>query len=377
MRELFDIPESVCYLNCAYMAPLAREVADAGRVGVDRKRQPWEIEPADFFTQSEHTRALFARLVNASADDVSFAPSVSYALTLASRNIPVSRHQTVVVLAEQFPSNVYPWLELARSRDATVQTVSRREGESWTDAVVAAIDTGRAAVVALPHVRWTDGELLDLEVIADRCRRHGTALVIDATQSLGALGLDVARVRPSFLACATYKWLLGPYSMAFLYADPAFQQGTPLEYSWITRGNAEDFRGLVDYRPDFQAGARRYDMGERSNFALMPMTAAALELILKWDPEHVQRTLTRYTGEIESRARSLGLVTASPPARAGHFLGIRFPKGIPDDAVGELRRRNIHVSVRGDCVRITPHLYNTENDKHCFLEALEQLAQSA
>ncbi len=375
MRELFDLPDDVSYLNCAYMSPLARPVVAAGERGLRRKSRPWEITPADFFDDTETCRARFASLVNARADDIAVVPSVSYGITQASRNLPLARGRRIVVLAEQFPSNVYPWRALAERNGGVVETIHRPNAGGWTAAVVERLEAGDVDIAALPHCHWTDGALLDLDAIAECCDRRGIALVLDVSQSLGALPLDVQRIRPAFLVCATYKWLMGPYSLAFVYAREDMQAGEPLDLSWITRERAEQFAGLVNYEDRFQPGARRYDVGERANFALVPAAIAALDLLLAWTPARIQSTVAAFTGEIERAARSMGLRVSSIPERAGHFLGIRFPGGLPPDALQTFTDRRVFVSVRGDSVRVTPHLYNDEADRDRCLETLAQIAR--
>jgi selenocysteine lyase/cysteine desulfurase len=368
-RHLFDLPDDIAYLNCAYMAPLMRAVTEAGCEGVEKKARPWKISPTDFFDESEQARALFAEIVGASADDVALIPAVSYGVALAARNVRVERGQRIVVLADQFPSHVYAWRELARQRGAELVTVERPASGSFTDAVLAAIDE-RTAVAALPHCRWTDGALLDLERIGARSRDAAAALVLDVTQSLGALPLDVKRVRPDFLVCAAYKWLLGPYSLGFLYAAPERQSGEPLEHGWIARAGSEDFAGLVNYQDEFQPGARRYDVGERSNFVLMPMAVAALRQILDWGVEALAETLAARTAAIARRAADLGLGSLPPSERAGHYLGLQFPAGVPRELPEVLAREHVYVSVRGNSVRVTPHVYNTDADVERLFDAL-------
>ncbi len=360
-RELFDIPADVAYLNCAYMSPLMHRVIAAGDAAARRKARPWTITPADFFTDVETARDLFARWINARADDVAIVPAVSYGAAVAAANLVVNPGQTIVVLTDQFPSNVYQWRELARERGARLVVVARPVDDDWTAAILAAID-GATALCAMPHCHWTDGGLIDLETVGAELRRLGAALVVDVTQSLGAMPFDVARVQPNFLVCATYKWLMGPYSMGFLYVAPHHQGGRPLEHGWIARQGAEDFAGLVNYSDGFQPGARRYDVGERANFALMGPTIAALEQLLIWSVPEIQATLSAMTGEIAARAGELGLVSAPPSRRAGHFLGLRFPAGVPEGLLDRLAAADVHVSMRGDSMRVTPHVYNSAAD---------------
>lgn len=370
-RPLFEIPDDVAYLNCGYMSPLLRSVRAAGEAGVARKSSPWRLAPADFFTGSERARALFAGLIGARADDVAIVPAASYGVAVAAANLPVRPGGRILVLAEQFPSNVYSWRELAAERGAELVAVSRPPDGDWTPALLAEIDE-RTAVAALPCCHWTDGSLVDLAAVGRRLREVGAALAVDATQSLGALPLDVREVDPDFLVAAAYKWLLGPYGMGFLYVAPRRQQGRPLEHNWIAREGSEDFARLVDYGEGFQPGARRFDVGERSSFALVPMAIAALEQIAAWTVPAIRDTLGAVTARIVEGAASLGLAAAPSRLRAPHYLGLRFPRGLPADLPGELAAAKVFVSVRGDALRVTPHLYNTEADVERLLAVLRK-----
>lgn len=360
-RSLFEIPDDVAYLNCAYMSPLSRAVRAAGVEGVGRKSQPWRLHPSDFFSEAEMARALFAELIGADAEGVAIVPAASYGIGVAAANLPVREGQRIVLLAEQFPSNVYPWRNLAERTGAEVATVARPQDLDWTRAVLQAIDE-RTAVVAVPQCHWTDGGFVDLARVGERARAVGAALVVDATQSAGAYPLDVAQAQPDFLVAAAYKWLLGPYSLGFLYVAPQHRAGQPLELNWIARAGSEDFTSLVDYHDAFQPGARRYDVGERSNFALMPMAIAALRQLLDWRVENIQETVRGLTGQIESGARRLGLEPVPAEMRVGHMLGIRLPRSLPEDLTARLAAEQVYVSVRSQSIRVSPHVYNTHED---------------
>src|SRR6267378_3724794 len=129
-RDLFDIPEGVTYLNCAYMSPMMRAVAHEGRAGLERKMQPWKIRPADFFTQSEELRACAARFFLCPADDIAIVPSASYGIQMAAGNLPLAPGKKILVLEEQFPSNFYPWQRLARRNSGVLRTRYRSGARS-------------------------------------------------------------------------------------------------------------------------------------------------------------------------------------------------------------------------------------------------------
>ena len=370
-KHLFDLPHGVTYLNCCYMSPQLLSVTEAGRQALQRKARPWNITVPDFFEESEETRGLFSKLVEAEPDDIAFVPSASYGIAVAARNLKVEKNSKIIMLQEQFPSNVLTWEELAKEQGAETLFLEDRDQTGWTRRVLDVLDE-RTAVLALPQVHWKDGRLIDLEAVGKRCRELGTALVLDLTQSAGAVPFSVKSVQPDFMVASTYKWLLGPYSMGFLYVNPRRQQGIPIEHNWINRRNSEDFAGLVEYQQDFQGGARRFDVGERSNFMLMPMVLAALKQILAWQVRDIAATLQGLTQRVAEGAEELGLLLPDLRQRAPHFLGLGFPAGVPGSVLEDLKREQVHVSVRGDSMRVSPHLFNSGSDVDKLFDVLRE-----
>lgn len=375
-RELFEIPDDIAYLNCAYMSPQLRAVRAIGEEAVARKSRPWEISPRDFFENSETARKLFAQLVGGDPEGVAIVPSVSYGMAVATANVPLKAGQNVVVLEEQFPSNVYPWRELAKRAGAEVVTVPRPAGHDWTSAVLERVD-GRTAVVAVPNCHWTDGSVLDLVRTGEQAREVEATLVVDATQSLGAHPLDVSEVRPDFLVSAAYKWLLGPYSLGFLYVGEGYREGAPIEHNWISREGSEDFARLVEYTDAYGPGARRYDVGERSNFVLLPMAIEALRQILTWGVENIAVSLRGVTDRIEEEADKLGIEMVPASMRVGHMIGLGLGPEAPKDLAIRLAEENVFVSVRGHNLRVSPHLYNTQRDVERLFDSLVRHLRSA
>ncbi len=370
-RHLFDIPDDITYLNCAYMSPQPRSVRETGEEALALKSEPWKVKPQDFFDESEMARRLFARICGGDVDGVAIIPSVSYGIAVAAANLTVREGQSILILDEQFPSNVYPWRDLARKRAAELVTIPRPANGDWTAALLDRID-GRTAIVAVPNCHWTDGSLVNLVRVGAAVREAGAALVVDATQSLGAHPLDVSEVRPDFLVSAGYKWLLGPYSLGFMYVSEEYREGTPIEQNWISRERSEDFARLVDYRDGFQPGARRYDVGERSNFVLLPMATAAMRQVLDWGVENISETIGLLTGRIEKSAAELGIGTTLTEYRGRHMIGLRLGPDAPQDLANRLAAENVFISVRGDSLRVSPHLYNDEEDVDRLFETLSK-----
>jgi selenocysteine lyase/cysteine desulfurase len=378
-KHRFALPTAVHYLNCAYMGPLSEAVVQAGIAGMRRKCVPHTIKARDFFADGERVRALFARLLGAPDPlRVAIIPAVSYGIATVVRNTHATPGQNVVILEEQFPSNVHAWKRLARSDNLHVRIVaapdSAQRGQEWSAAVIDAID-GTTAVVALPHVHWTDGTRFDLEAIGARARSVGAALVVDATQSLGAMPFDFDAIRPDALVCAAYKWLLGPYAIGLAWYGERFADGVPLEESWIAREGSEDFRGLVQYRDAYQPGSLRYDVGEWSNFILLPMLIAALEQRKEWSPDRIQAYCADISRHAIEAAQNLGFTIETEAWRGAHLFGMRAPPGLDiADLQRHLDQHGISVSLRGNAVRVSPHVYNDSSDFDALGAALEASA---
>jgi selenocysteine lyase/cysteine desulfurase len=372
-RHLFDIPADVAYLNCAYMSPLMKPVLEAGNAALARKAHPWELTPDKFFTGSDEFRATAAQLLDCAADCIAIVPSASYGIATAARNLPLKKGQSVLVLAEQFPSNYYSWQRRAEEAGAALKVVAWPEDNDWTAAVLDSL-TADVAIAALPHVQWTSGGRLDLVRIGEACRKIGAALALDLTQSLGALPFSVREVQPDFAVAASYKWLLGPYSVGLLYVAPKWHGGLPLEENWIQRAGARDFSSLILYTENYDVGARRFDMGERSNFALLPPAVRAMKQLLEWDVAQISETAGALNRQLADAAAEIGFSAPAEPLRAPHYLALRRNEAIPKELPEMLAREKVFVSVRGSSIRVTPHVYNTVEDGARLIACLRRIA---
>lgn len=369
-RTLFDIPDDVAYFNTAYNAPLLRASRDALVCAAGAKLRPWERAPADFFADAETLRGVSATLFGTAAENFAIVPAASYGISTAARILEprLQAGDQILLAAQEFPSNIFPWQRIAAERGAAIRTAGRPADGDWTRAVLAALDP-TVRIAALSACHWTDGATFDLVAIGAACRANGTVLVLDVTQSLGAAPLDLAAVRPDFMVAAGYKWLLCPYGFSLLYVDPRWHDERPLEESWLARSNAQDFARLADYCAEYRAGARRYDVGETCVTTVLPGAIAALRQIEQWGIAGIAARLGAITDRIAAAVAPLGYEILAPHFRSRHILGLSVA-GDPQDLIGLLRARNIHVSQRGDAIRIAPHLHVTDADVDRLIEAL-------
>ena len=369
-RGLFDVPDDVAYFNVSNMAPHLHSVRQAGNAALDRRGRPWAIEPADWFSDVERLRSLFGAIIGADAEGVALIPATSYGFAVAARNLTIEPGQRILVLADEYPSGIYTWRQLARSTGADILTVTREGHRSWTDAILDCLDE-RVAIVSVPNVHWTDGALIELDKVASRAHELDARLVVDASQSVGALPLDVGVLAPDFLITVGYKWLLGPFGLGYLYVADQHRAGQAIEHNWILRADSEDFSRLIDYRDELQPGARRFDVGQRTNFELTPMAIAGLEQLLEWGIEQIAINLRQRTDEMAARARELGLAPLPDDQRGPHLLGIDLPEATRPRLLKALAEQGCHAAIRGSALRIAPHLHVTDRDIDRFMTALE------
>lgn len=378
-KYLFDLEDEVVYLNGAYMSPQLKSVEAAGLQGLRMKNRPYQVSIQDFFQPVEDLKAAFAQLIHATEyQRVAVIPSVSYGIANAARNLPVSKGQKILLMQEQFPSNYYIWEKVALEKGARLEIISApaaaERGEAWTEKVLQSIDN-ETAVVAMAHVHWADGSVFDLKRVGEKARKMGAALVIDGTQSVGALPFDVREIQPDALICAGYKWLLGPYSIGLAYYGAAFDNGRPIEENWINRLDSHIFQKLVQYQPEYKPFAARYAVGEQSNFINVPMMLAAIRQILNWGVENIQSYCKQISEEDISKIVAMGAQIDTSHQRAAHLFGVRLGNAFDAEKLqAALQEHKVYVSFRGDAIRVAPHVYNTKADfaalVACFKKSL-------
>ena len=370
-RQLFGVPEDVAYLNCAFTSPMPDPVLQAGNLAMELCRSPWLLTQEHFFTGLESARAAFAKVLGGDADGVAVVPSVSQAMAVAAKNLPLAPDKHVLILDEEFPSNVYPWLKLAPGRVRAVPRPASEEKGTWSDAVLSFI-TEEVGLVALPHCHWADGTVFDLAAVRKACDAVGALLAVDATQSLGAMPFDLAAVRPDALAASGHKWLLGPYGVSFLYLDERLRGGEPLEENWLNREDSQDFSRLTEYNDAYRPGARRFDVGEASNFILMPMAAAALELVAAWGVADIASSLSAVVRKLALVGQAFGMTPTPAAERAPHLIGLRMAHGPALPVAKAMAREKVFVSARGSVLRVAPHLHVNEADLERFTNVLSR-----
>jgi selenocysteine lyase/cysteine desulfurase len=376
-RALFDIPREICYLNAASWSPLPVATQEAGRVGVARKGKPWLIDRTLPDKQFERARCAAARLIHAGPEDVALISSVSYGVAAAAKLVTVPAGSRVLVLENDHSSAVLEWTTRAPDGRFTVEAVPRPGDGDWTAAILGAIERPGASPVglaSLSSVHWADGGVVDMTRVASALRKQGAMLLVDATHAAGVMKIDVRNFDPDFFVFPTYKWLLGPYGRAFLYIAKRRQDGVPLEQTSYGRRAINSEQETYYRDTEFVTDARRFDMGERDHFISLEMASIGMEMVANWGCDAVQQRLGILTSRMADELRNDGVAIPDARVRAPHILSLSFPAGMPERLIAQLAAEHIYVAPRIGRMRISPHVYNDEDDVDRFVATFRRLA---
>ena len=374
-RGLFGIPRDICYLNSASYSPLPLRAQEAARDAVGRKGAPWTLDAAFAGRQHERARSAAARLINADAADVALISSVSYGVATVGKILSIPTGTRVLVLENDHSSPVLEWQTRAASGGFIIETVRQPLDGDWTSAVLAAIerpDLERVALASISSVHWSDGGMIDVEKVGAALKRHGALFLIDATHAVGVVAMDVKKLDPDFVIFPTYKWLIGPYGRAFIYMAKRHQSGIPLEQTGFGRREIRSDAQIYFADVSYVAGARRFDMGERDHFISMEMAAIGMEMMAEWGTDAVAERLKMLTARIAEGLGAGKVRIMDARFRAPHILSLAFAGGLPGGLVEGLAQEGVYVAPRLSRMRVSPHVFNDEEDIDRFVEALKR-----
>lgn len=378
-KHFFDIPNDICYLNGASMSPILKSAAAIGHQAIDKRLRPYHYQRSDFFAPVDHLKAKFTQLIHGNDPErIAVIPSASYAFANVANNIDYSKKKTILIAGEQFPSNVYAWHSARDRKGAQIKVVEAPSGhpqgdKTWSQNILDNIDE-HTAVVAMAQIHWADGTLFDLKAIRKKTKAFNIPLVIDGTQSIGAYPFDISELEVDALICCAYKWLLGPYSIGLAYYGPYFDEGTPIEHSWMHRKNSEQFENLVNYQEAFKPKATRYSVGETSNFFNVPMLTASIEQLREWQPQNIQAYCKNLLYDYLPIIKSLGCTINEPDQLAYHLFGIRLPGHIDKlELKQSLEEKKVFIAIRGNAVRVAVNVYNDKKDLDQLMDCLQQV----
>jgi selenocysteine lyase/cysteine desulfurase len=368
LREQFPVTRRWAYFDHAAVAPLSGPAQRAVVEWADDVADNGDVHEPRWYRRVNEVRGLAGRLLHADSLDVAFVKNTSEGVGIVAEGFPWQPGDNVVIAAEEYPANVYPWLNLA-GRGVEVRMVPSRGSRILLDDVRAALD-GRTRVVSLSWVEFASGFRNDLDALGQLCRERGIFFFVDAIQGLGVLPLDVSRTPLDALAADGHKWLLAPEGAGLFY----------LRREWVERLRAvgvgwHSVVGAMDFaRIDFtlKPHAGRWESGTL-NVAGIHALGASLELLLGLGMERIGERVLALTDHLCERARSAGLEVFSsrePGERSG-IVSLVPPAGSdPRTLLRRCRDQGIVINVRAGRLRVSPHCYNTAEEIDRLMTAL-------
>lgn len=376
-KHLFNLQPDIHYLNCASKAPLLKSAEEACIDALKRERTPQALSDEDFFKDEVVVKKTFAQLINCEAVQLAIVPSASYGFACILSNIQPKKNGKAIIIRDEFPSGHLALKKWCNDHHNEMLVIApdegiERLGEHWNQKILDAINE-YTSVVVMSAVHWMNGVLFDLREIGKACEAAGAKFIVDGTQYVGALPIDVKECRIDALVCAGYKWLFGPYSLGITYFSDDFNEGVPLEEAWINRSNARNFERINIYEDTYVPGAGRYNVGETANFILMPMLAESLSQVLKWGVNEMQDYRKSLVSPLLAYLAKHGIAMEHERYFSPHLFALSLPEGTHPGLFREnLLREKVFISFRGQYIRVSVNIFNDEHDISALIEAIEK-----
>ncbi len=368
-QEFPDFAPTV-YLDCAYQGPFPRVTIARIQQAIELKCHPERLDAAEYFELPERIRARLAGLVGADPSEIALTNSATQGLGLVATGLRLRAGDEVVIASSNFPSNLFTWLHLRRL-GVRVHVLKPACGHLRVEDV-AAVLTPRTRVLALDWVSYTHGSRIDLAALGALAHRQGSIFVVDGTQGVGALELDLHTLPVDVLAVACYKWLLGPYGAGFVYLSGEIQDRLDLQVvNWLSVEGSEEFDALPEDEFTLVKGARVFDAPETANFLNLYALEASLEFIERVGVRAVTEHCAHLLSRLAEGLKRLGFtVLQTPePEHRSTILGFQADSaGATADLHRKLKVNYVGVSLRHDIIRVSPYLYNNQADIDRVLE---------
>jgi cysteine desulfurase / selenocysteine lyase len=366
-RREFPVTQNYVYLDHAGVAPLSLRVRTAVVNFLNDATQGGAFHYPAWAQRIVDCRRASAELVNASPEEIAFVKSTSRGLSIVANGLDWQEGDNLLIYEKEFPSNIYPWLNLQR-KGVRIKIIPAREGRVFLEDIEQLIDS-RTRLLAISSVQFSNGFRIDLQQVGDLCRKRNVLLCVDAIQSLGILPMDVRKYHIDFLSADAHKWLLGPEGIGIFYCRREHcEHLSPPLVGWKSVQNEFDFD-----HPQFllKTDALRFEEGSQNLMGILGLNAA-LGLLAEVGIEVIKQRVLDLGDFILREAEKQGYAVLTPKAREerGGNITLSGPFN-PETVRDSLRNKGIMVNARGGGIRVSPHFYNTEEELLQFFSAIE------
>ncbi len=366
-RKEFPVTGNYIYLDHAGVAPMSIRVKNAVETFLRESLEGGAFFYPKWARQIVEVRRACARLVNADAKEIAFVKSTSHGLSLVAEGLDWKTGDNIIVYEKEFPSNLYPWMNLRR-KNVEVRIIPARDNRILMDDIASLIDS-RTRLLAISSVQFASGFRIDLEKAGELCRTKGVLFCVDAIQSLGLLPMDVKKFNIDFLSADAHKWLLGPEGIGIFYCRNGLAERlAPPLVGWKSVQNEFGFE-----QPDlrFKTDALRFEEGSMNLLGIMGL-GAAIALLLELGIDAIERRVLDLGDAIIQEAEKRGFTILTPRERNMRGGQITFTGSFdPLHVRDTLKEMGIMVNVRSGGLRVSPHFYNTGAEITTFFSKLD------
>jgi cysteine desulfurase/selenocysteine lyase len=371
-KKEFPFTDTCIYLDNASNGPLPERSVEALHRAVQKGENPTLFGHEDVFDLPKSVRQLLSQLIGAKPEEIALTQSTGHGINIAANCLDLHKGEKVLLSEKEFPSNVYPWLNLRR-KGIEVQFIPSKNGCFDIEAFRRAIDR-RTKVLAISFVQFYNGFRNDLEILSEMCRENGIYFFVDGSQGVGAIEINVLKTPIDMLACCGSKWLLSPIGTGFMYiSERLLPRIDPANVGWMSFLKEETtgiFEHLTDYDFHLPIDARKFEVGSPPCIHLSAFQKS-LELILEIGVKSIQ---THITGLLDYlidflHSRGYDILSSLEPQHRSTILSFTTQNML--SVHRKLREHKIFTSVREGGIRISPHFYNTSQDIDRLIEALQ------
>ncbi|HSE84545.1 MAG TPA: aminotransferase class V-fold PLP-dependent enzyme [Thermodesulfobacteriota bacterium] len=368
-RDEFPVTDKYIYLDHAGIAPVSNRVKRAVEDFLKDVAEAGALNYGSWMERVNRIRERCGELVGADAEEIAFVKNTSHGLSVIAEGLDWREGDNLIICEKEFPSNVYPWLNLGR-KGVEIREVPSRGGRILIRDIERLIDTG-TRLLTISSVQFANGFRVDLKRVGELCREKGVLLCVDAIQSLGVIPMSVKEFHVDFLAADGHKWLLAPEGTGIFYCRKELAEKiNPPLIGWKSIQNESDY-DRVDFR--LKTDALRFEEGSLSVMGIFAL-GAAVELLLEAGISRIEKRVLDLGDLIigEAEKRKFNIKSPKDREERGGIVSVLRdfnPLWIKD----KLKEQGIMANVRGGAVRISPHFYNTEDEILRFFEAMDGL----
>lgn len=371
-RDEFPVTRNYVYLDHAGVAPVSLRVKRAVEEFISDATESGAFNYTSWTKRVEEIRRKSAALIGAESEEVAFVRNTSHGISIVAQGLDWKEGDNLIVYEKEFPSNIYPWLNL-KERGVEVRFISSPNERILIEDIEGLIDS-RTRLITLSSVQFSSGFRVDLKSVGELCRRKGVLFFVDAIQSLGVVPMDVEEFHVDFLAADGHKWLLSPEGTGIFYCRRGIaERVSPILIGWKSIQNESDY-DHIDFR--LKTSTLRFEEGSLGFIGIFAL-GAAVDLILEVGVSRIESRVLELGDLIIKEAEKRDFHLRTPRKREERAGIISIAKNFdPIGVKGKLRNEGVIVNVRGGAIRVSPHFYNTERDVLRLFDSIDQIKEA-